>query len=100
MLCSRVLLSVLLLSLAIAPARASETTQTGGTHACGKSIQENLAAARQALQSNDTATRAALVCIAEATAALNERVENLDQGRSATGELRAPFLDFPPPPSR
>lgn len=67
--------------------------------ACGATVKDNLAAAQKALGAGN-ADRAALACLIDATAALNERLQNLDQGRSASGELRAPSIDFPPATAR
>jgi len=75
-------------------AQASGTTpavQADSAAACGATVEDNLAAAQKALQSNDNAARAALACLIAATATLNEHVRNLDQGRSATGRLAAPI---------
>ena len=67
--------------------------QSQDTAGCGATIDDNLAAARQSLGANDAASRAALACLIEATAALNARVRNFDEGRSASGKLRAPIYN-------
>jgi hypothetical protein len=67
---------------------------------CGATIEDNLAAAQKAIQSDDKATRAALACLIEATAALNRQVQNLAQSRSPAGALRVPTMTFPPTPAQ
>jgi hypothetical protein len=55
-------------------ARANETltaTQAKSAQACGTTIEDNVSAARKALQSNDKTTRAALACLIDAVSALN-----------------------------
>ena len=61
-------------------------TQAASTSVCGKTVEDKLAAARQALQStDDKATRAALTCLIEAVGALQ------------TGkQQKIPFI-YPPP---
>ena len=78
-------------------AQASGTTpaaQAESSAACGATVEDNLAAAQKALQSNDKAARAALACLIAATATLNEQVRNLDRGRSAAGKLAAPITSL------
>ncbi len=67
------------------PISSAATTAT-----CGATVEDNLAAARKALQSDDKAARAALACLLEATSALNDRLSNDEQGRPASGFLRFP----------
>jgi hypothetical protein len=102
LLCSTVMESG---SAAAAPAASSTAPSPPATpgqspEACGATIEDNLAAAQRAVQSDDKATRAALVCLIEATAALNRQVQNLDQGRSPAGALRVPAMTFPPAPGQ
>jgi hypothetical protein len=79
------------LAAATSPAPQSQTLA-----GCGATIEDNLAAAQKAMQSDEKATRAALACLIEATATLNRQVQNLDQGRSPAGALRVPTMTFPP----
>jgi hypothetical protein len=83
-----------------AVAASSDALATPGDSACGSTIEANLAAAQKALQANDKTTRAALVCLIAATASLSEHLRNLDQGRLASGELRAPETNLPLTASR
>jgi hypothetical protein len=62
---------------------------------CGKTVEENLAAARQALQSGDASQRAALACLIEATSALNERLRPNNSGQAQSGLAHMPVLDVP-----
>jgi hypothetical protein len=89
-----------LLANSPAIAASSDAQATPGDSACGTTVEANLAAARKALQSNDRTTRAALACLIAATTSLNEHLRNLDQGRLASGELRAPETDLPLAASR
>jgi hypothetical protein len=97
--------SSFLIPFALALLTTSQTVQAAATSpappsqspaGCGATIEDNLAAAQKAMQSDDKATRAALACLIEATAALNRQVQNLDQGRSPAGALRVPTMTFPP----
>jgi hypothetical protein len=96
--------SSFLIPFALALLTTSQTAQAAATSpappsqspaGCGATIEDNLAAAQKAIQSDDKATRAALACLIQATAALNRQVQNLDQGRSPAGALRAPTTTFP-----
>ena len=97
--------SSFLIPFALALLTTSQTARAAATSpappsqspaGCGATIEDNLAAAQKAMQSDDKATRAALACLIEATAALNRQVQNLDQGRSPAGALRVPTMTFPP----
>jgi hypothetical protein len=68
--------------------------------ACGPTVEDKLAAARKALQSDDKATRAALACLIEATSALNKRLQASELGGQQSGMLHAPVSDVPVQPSR
>jgi len=101
--------SSFLIPFALALLTTSQTVQATATSSatpgqsaagCGATIEDNLAAAQKAMQSDDKATRAALTCLIEATAALNRQVQNLDQGRSPAGALHMPTLNFPPTPDQ
>jgi hypothetical protein len=88
-----------------APAASSTNSSPPATPSqspagCGATIEDNLAAAQKAMQSDDKATRAALACLIEATAALNRQVQNLDQTRSPAGALRVPTMTFSPTPGQ
>jgi hypothetical protein len=49
---------------------ASQPAQSASAPSCGTTVDEKLAAARKALQANDTATRTAIACLIEAVSAL------------------------------
>lgn len=55
---------------------APKPAHTGSASSCGTTIDDQLAAARRALQTDDAAIRVALTCLIGATASLNERVRN------------------------
>lgn len=76
-------------------AASSVASETLDDSLCGSTVEANLAAAQKAMQANDKTTRTALACLIAATASLNERIQNLELGRFATGELRAPHTDQP-----
>jgi hypothetical protein len=61
---------------------------------CGTTVEETLAAAQRALQSNDAAARVALVCLMQATVILNDRLHDVEQGRSKAGTLTAPTTSY------
>jgi hypothetical protein len=82
------------------PSARAETKPPTNSQACGTTIEENLAAARKALQSNNAETQAALVCLIEATSALNERLQAAGPGGQQSGMLHAPVSDVPVQPSR
>jgi hypothetical protein len=103
---SRSLFVVVALVLLVAPQSArAETgsapaTQIAATSACGKTIDEKLAAAQKALQADDAAARPALACLIEATAALNDRVHNDEDGHPAAGVLVLPKFAVGPQPNQ
>ena len=70
------------------------------SRSCGTTIEDNLAAAKQAISSGDTAMHTALACLIEATTDLNARVQNDEDGHPASGVLRLPMLDVTQQPSR
>ena len=82
------------------PSSRAETTLPINSQSCGATVEDNLAAAKQAISSNDTAMHAALACLIEATIALNRRVHNDEDGHPASGVLHLPMLDVPPRPSK
>ena len=63
-------------------AEADQSPATPIANGCGATVEDNLAAAQKALQSNDKATRAALVCLLEATSTLNDRVHGCEESRT------------------
>jgi hypothetical protein len=86
--------------LANSPALAASSEVQATPEACGSTIEANLATAQKSLESNGKTTRTAVSCLIAATASLNEHLHNLDQGRLASGELRAPETDLPLTASR
>jgi hypothetical protein len=78
-----------------APAQANLPASAG---ACGKTVEDKLAAAQAALQSNGAPSRAAFVCLMEATKVLNDRLQSCEQARP-NGGLRVQMLDVPINPS-
>jgi predicted small secreted protein len=61
---------------------AGDSTQAkAGNSSCGTTVEDGLAFAQKALQSNNEDARAALGCLSAATNALNERVHSLEQSR-------------------
>ena len=78
---------------------ASPTTQADSARTCGATVEDKLAAARKALGTNSANPYTAVVCLTDALAALNEQLRNIGQERSLSGELRAPFIDYPPQPA-
>ena len=83
-----------------ARADALPATQTQISQACGTTVEENLAAARKALQSDDKTAHAALACLIEATSALNKKLDPTEPGGQQPGMLHAPVSDVPVQPSR
>ena len=77
---------------AAAPAWAESASPQSGN--CGATVEDNLAAARQALPSNDAALRASLACLIAATASLNDRLRALEAGGKPTGLLHVPSRDI------
>ncbi len=73
---------------------APSATPAATTSSCGKTVEDKLAAARRALQTNDTASQAALACLIEATASLNDRLRGYEADRSQFGLLHAPSRDI------
>jgi hypothetical protein len=65
---------------------ANAVTQASpNPNACGTTVEENLAAARKALQSDDKTTRAALACLIDAVSTLN--AQRLDEVRGDGGRV-------------
>jgi hypothetical protein len=77
---------------AFAADSASQVTQS--PTACGATVQDDLAAARKALQTDDRATRVALVCLMEAISASTDKHcgHNLNAAPQS-GMLHAPVSD-------
>jgi hypothetical protein len=69
--------------------------QGKSTPSCGTTIDDNLAAARRALHTNDGSANAALFCLIEATTALNEHVSALDEARSSPAVRHALDMNKP-----
>lgn len=63
---------------------------------CAATTNDQLAAARKALQSDDRAARAALACLIDATSRLNDQLKNCQQGRSASGVWHVPTTTVVP----
>jgi hypothetical protein len=93
-------IAVTLLILFAAPqlARAAATSAT--SQGCGTTVEDNLAAARQALQSSNGNQRAALACLIEATAGLNVKLHEYETGKSGAQEWHPPITDFPVKPGQ
>ncbi len=87
---------VLLASLQAVGAGTPPASQIENSGVCGKTVAENLTAARKALQSSDPTARAALACLIEATAALDARVAIADHTRAPSGLLHVPDMDHLP----
>jgi hypothetical protein len=84
-------------ALLIAPASSrAQTTPPTNSHNCGATVEENLANAQKALQAKDKDTRETLVCLMEATIALNKRVSNDEAGHPQSGTLHMPMRDIMP----
>jgi hypothetical protein len=89
------------LALLIAPSSSrAQTKQPINSPTCGATVEENIVAAQKALQSNDAAARGALVCLLQATDALNDRLRDVEQGRSKRGTLTAPTTSYTLQPGR
>ena len=84
------LISIGLALLVAQPSARAEAKRSINLQTCGTTIEENLTAARKALQSDDKATRAALACLIEATSTLDEKLRNDEQGQQQSGMLRFP----------
>jgi hypothetical protein len=86
--------------LARAEASAASATRNPSASACGKSIDDKLAAAQKALQGNDAAMHAALACLIEATIAIKQTIHSCDADHSKNGLLHVVPRDepFAPPP--
>jgi uncharacterized membrane protein YccC len=78
-----------------APATSAATTAT-----CRATVDEQIAAARKALQSNDPTARAALACLIETTTALNKRLQGLESAGARPVMFSVPVLNVPVPPGR
>ena len=79
---------------------ASPTAQPAIASACGKNIDENIAAAQKALQSNDNASHIALTCLIDATIAINQRMHNDEDGHPVSGVLSLPKFVVGPQPKQ
>jgi hypothetical protein len=86
-------LTILILCATPQCARAGEASPASPV--CGKTVEDNLTAARQALQSSDKDSRAALACLIEATSALNDRLSAGGSGQARSGLAHMPVLDVP-----
>jgi hypothetical protein len=76
------------------PSSRAQTAPPTNSQNCGATIEENLANAQRALQSNDAPPRVALVCLLQANVILNDRLHEVEQGRSKTGTLTAPTTSY------
>jgi hypothetical protein len=83
-------LSVFLILVTLSGACAASNSANGagdttaakvGDSACGTTVEDGLAFAQKALQSNNDDARVALGCLIAATSALNERVHSLEHSR-------------------
>jgi hypothetical protein len=79
----------LLLAIVVLSTATTHPAQADAAPACGKTVEENLAVARQALQSGDTPSRAAFLCLIEATTALDKKLHEFEQAQTP-GVLHAP----------
>ncbi len=94
---------LILVTLSGACAASSSATGTGdttqakvGDSACGTTVEDGLAFAQKALQSNNEDARAALGCLIVATSALNERVHSLEQSRPLYKTHIVPYVLLQP----
>lgn len=94
---SFIALTILIIIAAPHFARASDTPPAS---LCGKTVEDNLAAARQALQSGDSDSREALACLIEATAKLNKKVADYESGKSDARAWHPPITDYPIKPGQ
>jgi hypothetical protein len=101
---SSLLICFVLALLAAPPSTRAENAsppaaQTGSARGCGTTVEDKLAAARKALQSNDQDMRAALGCLIQATGILNDRLKSSEQRDSRqSGMMHMPVLDVPVKP--
>jgi hypothetical protein len=78
---------------------APPAIQTASASTCGKTIDEKLAAAQKALQSNGADARAAVGCLIEATTAIKQTLHSCDADHSQYGLLHVTPRDEPFAPS-
>jgi hypothetical protein len=76
------------------PSSRAQTAPSTNSQNCGTTVEDNLAAAHKALQSNDAATRTALACLIEAENGLDNRLKAVES-RNASGVLTAPVVTTP-----
>ena len=98
-------LSVFLILVTLSGACAASNSANGagdtaaakvGDSACGTTVEDGLAFAQKALQSNNDDARVALGCLIAATSALNERVHSLEQSRPLFNTKIVPHVMLQP----
>jgi len=78
------------------PSSRAQAKPPASSENCGATLNENLAAAQKALQSDSKDTRGALVCLVAATIALNKRVSDDEDGHPQAGILHMPLVAITP----
>jgi hypothetical protein len=80
--------------LVASPSSRAQTASPDKSQNCGATVEDNLAAAQKALQSNDATAHLALVCLIEAESSLDKRLKAVES-RNASGTLTAPVVATP-----